>query len=157
MKGNVIETIIGAIVLIVVFGFVFYAYNIAGTSAQSGYKLSANFDKVDGLVLGADVRLSGIKVGTVTEMVLDPESYQAKIVMAINPDVKLYEGTAAKITSSGLLGNQYISLDPGGGFDSLTDGGEIAHTTGSIDLLSLISKFIFSGSDGDDNKKGDKK
>lgn len=149
MKGNVIETIIGAVILLVAFGFVSYAYRTAGNSTQNGYVIDARFDRVDGLTLGADVRLSGIKIGTVTEMTLDPESYEAKIKMTIDPEVKLYGGTTAKITSAGLLGNQYISLDPGGSFDALANGGEISDTTGSIDLFGLISKFIFSGSSSD--------
>ncbi len=156
MKGNIIETIIGAFVLIVALSFVVYAYGIAGTSPQSGYEVKADFNKVDGLSTGADVRLSGIKIGTITAMTLDPESYRAKIIMTINADVKLYEGTTAKITSAGFLGNSYISLDPGGGFDAITDGGEIVHTMGSVDLIELISKFIFSGGGGgqdDDNGK----
>lgn len=155
MKGNVIETIIGAIVLLIAFGFVGYAYRATGSSTQDGYVIAARFSRIDGLTLGADVRLSGIKIGTVTEMTLDLESYEAKIKMIIQPEIKLYEGTAAKITSTGLLGNQYISLDPGGGFDALGAGSEISNTTGSIDLFELISKFIFSGSD-DKNSSSEK-
>ncbi len=147
MQGNIIETIIGAVVLVVAILFVFYAYRTAGVSTTSGYVISAQFDRVDGLALGSDVRMSGIKIGTVTDMSLDRENYQAQIEMTISSDVLLYEGTAAKITSSGLLGNQYISLDPGGGQEAIKTGGEITDTVGAVDLLSLVSRFIFSGSE----------
>ncbi len=148
MQGNVIETIIGAVVLLVAGFFVTYAYRVAGVSSSTGYVVSAQFDRVDGLALGSDVRMSGIKIGTVTEMSLDRESYQARVEMTIFSDVRLYEGTAAKITSAGLLGSQYISLDPGGGEEPIASGGEITDAIGTVDLMSLISKFIFSGNSG---------
>lgn len=155
MKGNIVETIIGTLVLAVALSFVVYAYGVVGTRNASGYEVSARFDRVDGLSLGADVRLSGIKVGAVTAMTLDGETYEALVVMTLNSSVKLYDGTAAKITSAGLLGNQYISLDPGGGRDALTEGSKIEHTSGSVDLSSLISKFVFRG--GGDEPAQDKK
>ena len=148
MQGNVVETIIGAVVLLTAVFFVLYAYRTAGVNTMSGYVISAEFESVDGLALGSDVRMSGIKIGTVTDMSLDKDSYQAKIEMTISSDVLLYEGTAAKITSSGLLGSQYVSLDPGGGEEVLRTGSELTDTAGAVDLFSLISRFIFSGGGG---------
>ena len=156
MKGNVIETIIGAMVLLVASFFVLYAYRVAGVSTSAGYVIVAQFDRVDGLALGSDVRMAGIKIGTVTDMHLDPESYLAEIEMTISPEVRLYEGTAAKITSAGLLGSQYVSLDPGGGEETIESGGEITDATGSVDLMSLIGRFIFSGDGGDGGDQGEK-
>ena len=156
MQSTIVETIIGAVVLAVTILFVTYAYRVAGSTTQAGYVITANFDRVDGLALGADVRLSGIKVGAVTAMTLNTESYEAEVEMTINPDVKLYDGTAVKITSAGLLGNQYVSLDPGGGIEQLANGSEITNATGTVDLMSLISRFIFnSGNSGGGQEKSE--
>ena len=148
MQSNIVETIIGAVVLSITILFVVYAYRVAGSTSQAGYVITADFDRVDGLTLGADVRLSGIKVGSVTAMTLNPESYEASVEMTINPEVKLYEGTAVKITSAGLLGSQYVSLDPGGGVERLAHGSEITDAVGTVDLMSLIGRFIFNSGGG---------
>ena len=153
MNNNIVETILGAAVLLIAGFFVLYAYSVAGVSSQSGYILTANFNRVDGLVLGADIRLSGIKIGSVTKMDLDKESYQAIVEMTIDSDIRLYEGTAAKITSAGIFGSQYISLDPGGGEESLEEGDEIVDAVGAVDLVQLISKFIFSDTDSESSQK----
>ena len=153
MQSNVVETIIGAVVLLITILFVAYAYRVAGSTSQAGYVITADFDRVDGLTLGADVRLSGIKVGSVTAMTLNPESYEASVEMTINPNIKLYDGTAVKITSAGLLGSQYVSLDPGGGSELLSDGSEITDAVGTVDLMSLIGRFIFNGGGGQEQNE----
>src|SRR5690606_38029993 len=107
------------------------------------------FDRVDGLAVGSDVRLSGIKVGTVTGQELDPHSYQAVVRFSMDPAVQLPEDTAAKITSEGLLGGNYLALSPGGSDIMLEPGEDIAYTQGAVDFLSLISKFA----DGGGNEK----
>ncbi len=147
MQGNIVETLIGAVVLVVAGVFFVYAYRTAGLSASRGYEVVAEFDRVDGLALGADVRLAGIKVGSVSAMRLDPDNFSALVSMDLDPAYRLPEDTSARITSAGLLGQQYISLTPGGAEDALENGSEISVTTGAVDLMGLIGRFIF-GSGG---------
>lgn len=153
MGGNLVESLIGAVVLIVAVGFLAFAYSKTEIRAVSGYTLSAEFDRIDGLNVGADVRLSGIKVGTVTSQVLNLQTYQAVVEMSVEPKVTLPEDSTAKITSDGLFGDKYIVLDPGGSPDMLSPGDSITFTQGSVDLMSLIGQAIFSaGGAGGESK-----
>jgi phospholipid/cholesterol/gamma-HCH transport system substrate-binding protein len=154
MTHNLVETLIGAVVLVGAGAFLTFAYTNTDARRVHGYEITARFNRVDGLTNGSDVRLSGIKVGTVTGQDLDRKTYQAVVRMSIDPSVKLPEDTFAKITSSGLLGNNYLALDPGGSDEYLKPGDQITQTQGSVDLLGLISKFGGSAkkSDSDDKK-----
>lgn len=144
MAGNVVETLIGAVVIAVAAVFLGFAYSTAHVGGNmAGYQLSARFASVDGLNIGADVRLSGIKIGTVTNQRLDPQSYSAIVTMTIANDVKLPEDSSAKVTSSGLLGANYLALEPGGSEKNLAAGGEIKHTQGSVNLMDLIGQAVF--------------
>lgn len=148
MQSNFVETLIGAIVVVVAGVFLFYGYTNSGMRSASGYHVKAEFDRVDGLASGSDVRLSGIKVGTVVGQSIDPENYKAVVTLNLTPDVKIPDDSSAKITSEGLLGSNYIALTPGGSEDFLTEGGEISFTQGSIDLMSLIGQAVFSTTSG---------
>jgi phospholipid/cholesterol/gamma-HCH transport system substrate-binding protein len=152
MGGNLVETLIGAVVLVVAALFLAFAYSSTGARAIDGYELYAKFDRVDGLSPGNDVRLSGIKVGTIVEQSLDEDTFFAVIKMEIDPKIKLPEDSSAKITSEGLLGGNYLALEPGGADELLGPGDEITITQGSVDLLGLISQAVFSISGG---KKSD--
>ena len=103
-----------------------------------------------GVNTGTDVRLAGIKVGTVTAEVLNPENYQAVITMAIDPKISLSDDTTAKITSEGLLGSNFIAIEPGGSETKLAEGGRIAYTQGAVDIWSLISQAMFDKSKTDE-------
>tara|TARA_R110000824_G_scaffold155226_6_gene327836 strand:- start:135648 stop:136124 length:477 start_codon:yes stop_codon:yes gene_type:complete len=151
MQSNFVETLIGAIVVIVAGVFLFYGYTNSGMSSASGYHVSAEFDRVDGLAGGSDVRLSGIKVGTVVGQSIDPENYKAIVKMNLSRDVKIPDDSSAKITSEGLLGSNYIALLPGGSETYLEDGSQIDYTQGSIDLMSLIGQAVFSTTGGKDD------
>jgi phospholipid/cholesterol/gamma-HCH transport system substrate-binding protein len=145
MGSNIVETLIGTLVLVVAGFFLTYAYQTADLNGSgSGYSVQAQFDRVDGLVVGADVRMSGIKIGTVTDQALDPQTYQANVTLTIDEAIELPEDTSAKISSDGLLGGSYISLEPGGSMDLIEAGGEITLTQGSIDLMGLIGQAIFA-------------
>lgn len=144
MRGNVVETLIGAMVILVAGFFLVYAYRSAGTSQVGGYEILAKFDRVDGLSIGGDVRLSGIKIGTITSQTLDPQTYRAVVRFTVNSAYKLPEDSSAKIASSSLLGGNYLSVEPGGSEENLNAGGEIKYTQGSINLLDLIAQAIFS-------------
>jgi len=147
MKNSFVETTVGAIVILIAVIFFTYAYRASGTTTGlQGYSVIAKFDKIDGISTGSDVRMSGIKIGTVSEHVLDAKTYQAIVTLAITTPVQLPEDTNAKITSEGLLGGNYISLEPGGSEEFIKDGGEIEFTTSSIDLISLIGRAVFGSS-----------
>ncbi len=150
MRHNIVETLVGAVVIIVAAAFVFYGYTLSEKQGTAGYELSAQFNRVDGLVVGSDVRLSGIKIGAVTAMTLDPETYSAIVSLVVNKDIALPDDSNAKITSEGLLGGNYISLSAGGSEDMLAAGDEIIFTQGAVDLLDLVGQALFST--GDDAK-----
>ena len=152
MSGNLVETLIGAVVLIVAGAFLMFAYNSSGAQAIHGYDLIAKFDRIDGLVPGNDVKMSGIKVGTIVEHTLEPDTFYAVVRIEIDPDIRLPDDSSAKITSEGLLGGNYLALEPGGSDELLEAGDEITITQGSIDLLGLISQAVFSINSG---KKSD--
>lgn len=147
MKDNLVETLVGAAVLVIAGLFVLYGYSVTESDSGDGYALSAQFDRVDGLTVGSDVRMSGIKVGTVTGLKLDPDSYYANAEFTISGDISLPDDTSAKITSEGLLGGNYVSLSPGGSEDMLSEGDEILYTQGSVDLIGLVSQALFSAGD----------
>lgn len=152
MKNNVVETAIGAIVIVVAVGFFTFVYKTADVRAGAGgYELKANFESIDGITTGSDVRISGIKVGSVVDQVLNGESYEAVVTMSIAPEVKLPLDSSAKVTSDGLLGSKFIALEPGGDENMLGSGDTLEHTQGSIDIFGLISKFLFA----DDDKKSE--
>ncbi len=153
MGGNLVETLIGAAVLVVAGIFLAFGYSTSSIGSDGGFMLVAKFDRVDGLTTGSDVRMSGIKVGTVIAQRLDQETYQAVIEMDIKQGIPLPDDSSAKITSEGLLGATYLSLDAGGSEDFLENGSEIRFTQGSIDLMSLIGQAIFSATGNTEEKK----
>ena len=151
MGNNIVETIIGAVVLAFAAIFLVFAYRTADLGASSdGLNLVAKFDQVDGLQVGSDVRMSGIKVGTVTSQTLDVQSYRAVIGISIDNEIQLPEDSAAKIASESLLGGSYLDLEPGGAEDLLEEGDEITFTQSSVSLMDLIGQAIFSASSDDD-------
>lgn len=152
MHKNLIETAMGAVVLVVAGFFLVFAYNTAGMHEVSGYQVTAKFNKVDGLSRGAEVRLAGIKVGTIVNQVLDLKDYNAVVTMTIEPDVKLTADTTAKITSDGLLGDKYVSLEIGADEDYIKSGGQISYTQGSVDLMDMVGRLIFSTTGSKDKK-----
>ena len=128
MRGNVIETVMGAVVLVVAALFLFFAYNTSQLRSVQGYELTANFEHIDGIRDGSDVRISGIKVGSVLGTTLDPKTFLATVRMSVEPSVKLPDDSVAEIISSGLLGDKYMSLVPGGS-DSPATAGSTTCTT----------------------------
>ncbi len=145
MKSNTLETLVGAAVIAATVFFFFFAYHAAGLGGPSGgYHVNAQFDNIDGIAVGTDVRVAGIKVGTVVGQSLDPKSFQARVQMLVQPQVQLSDDTSAKISAEGLLGAKFVALEPGGSESKLKDGSEISYTQGSVDLWSLISQAMFS-------------
>ena len=144
MSRNLLETLLGAIVLIVAIGFLLFAYNTSQVERDGGYELIARFDKVDGLEPGSDVRISGIKVGTVIDQTLDPETYRAEVRFSLRDDVQLPADTSAAVVSNGLLGGKYLALVPGGDIEMLQPGGEVTLTQSAVNLEDLIGHMIFT-------------
>jgi phospholipid/cholesterol/gamma-HCH transport system substrate-binding protein len=144
VNRNPVETIMGAVVIVVAAVFLFFAYTTTQGHAIGGYEVTAKFTRVDGLRDGGDVRVSGVKVGSVISQSLDPKTFLAVVTLGIDPAIKLPTDTVAHITSSGLLGDQYVSLDPGNEDTLIKAGGEIEHTEPAMNLESLIGSYIFS-------------
>ena len=150
MNHNAIETVLGAVVLVVAGVFLIFALGAADMKKVSGYDVSANFSKAEGIVPGLDVRISGVKIGSVEKAELDPKTYLAKVTMSIDNSIKLPTDTVAKVASESLLGGKYMALEPGGDDNMIKPGGQIQYTQASVNIEELIGKFIFSG---DNNKK----
>jgi phospholipid/cholesterol/gamma-HCH transport system substrate-binding protein len=148
-KEQTAETILGAIVAAVAVGFLGFAITRAGSAeAAGGQEYWARFDRVDGIAVGSDVRISGVKVGAVSKIDLDPETYLAKVSLSVDPSVKLPDDSSAKVASDGLLGGAYLSLSAGGSEAMLKPGDEILNTQGAIDLLSVLANAA-SGAGGE--------
>lgn len=147
MQNNTVETLIGAIVVAVAAAFLYFAYTSTNSAAMDTYELDAKFQRVDGLNVGTDVRLSGIKIGSISAMTLDPRTFQATVHLNIRNDVRLPDDSSIMVTSTGLLGNSYLSVSPGGSDTILAAGSSIRNTQGSVDLMSLIGRFA-TGSGG---------
>ncbi len=143
MSRNVVETVVGAVVLVVAAVFLFFAYTTTQVHAVGGYTLSAQFDKVDGLRDGGDVRISGIKVGTILSQTLDPKTFFANLTISMDPSIKLPVDSVATITSSGLLGDKFLSIEPGNEDQTIPPGGRITHTQSGMSLESLIGQMIY--------------
>ena len=150
MGNNIVETLIGAVVLVIAVFFVIFAYTSTGVGPTTGYELSARFTRVDGLSVGSDVRMSGIKVGTVVEQSLDRETFDALVIFNVKDDVKVPDDTAVKITSDGLLGDSYVSLEPGGSEIYLAAGEELTITQGAVNLMDLIAQAVFGSAKSDE-------
>ncbi len=142
--NNLLETLIGTLVLIVAATFSWYVYTTTDIGrGHGGYVIKAVFDDASGVNIGTDVRLAGLKIGSVVAHRLDQETYQAIIEMSIDASVKLPQDTSAKITTDGLLGDKYIALEPGGAEEMLKPGDVLEHTQSSIDLWALVNEYIF--------------
>lgn len=143
-KRSVAELAAGAAVLIVTAGFMAYAAANTGRGIGGGIQLSARFDNVGAIGSGADVRLSGVKVGSVVSTSIDPKSYRAVVNFTVKPDIKLSDDSSAAISTGGLLGGVFMSLSPGGSDKMLGDGGEVTITQSASNLEDLLGKFIFN-------------
>ncbi len=145
MNNTLVETIVGALVIAIAAVFFFFAYTTSGVGkGQGGYTITAEFEAVDGINVGSDIRMAGIKIGSVVSQQLNPESFQAIVKMAIEDSVKLPDDSTAKVTSDGLLGSKFISIDPGGSETKLKEGDLLTYTQGSIDLWGMVNQFLFS-------------
>ena len=153
MKTNVLEVVMDGVVLVVFTFCVIFAYSTSQWQPSTGYEVVAKFTRIDGLMRGSDVRLSGVKVGTIKDIHLDPITYLAVIHMTLDPHVTLPTDSSAEVASEGLLGGKFIALVPGGEDNTILPGGEIMHTQAAVSLESLIGKFIFNSQEKKDDGK----
>ena len=153
MRTNMIEAVMGAIVLIIASFFLIFAYTSSKAGVYAGYPLIAKFDRIDGLTVGNDVRISGVKVGNVTSIGVDPKTFLAHVTLTVRHDLQLPLDTAAEITSESLMGGKYIALVPGGEDTMLAPGEKITYTQSSVSLEALLGKYLFSSKDGNQEEK----
>ncbi|MDX2102784.1 MAG: outer membrane lipid asymmetry maintenance protein MlaD [Alphaproteobacteria bacterium] len=149
MSRGVLETLVGGAVLMVAAGFAWFAVASTGFGGRGdSYPLSARFETAGGLTVGTDVRLSGIKVGTVTGVALDPQTFLAEITFSVPNTVRLPIDSVVEVGSDGLLGGRYLKLVPGADDKTITPGGRVTRVTPPVDLMDLIGRAIFSGAQG---------
>jgi phospholipid/cholesterol/gamma-HCH transport system substrate-binding protein len=141
------EILVGAAVLVVAAGFLGYAVAHSGRRSISGYELRATFDHIDGLGPGSDVRMAGVRVGSVVATRIDPRNYLADVTLRLDDAIHLPKDSSAEVTSEGLLGGKFLNLTPGGDATMLKPGQTIAITQSSVSLEQLLGKFIFSVTD----------
>lgn len=153
MTERIAETILGAIVAAIAIGFFIFAaaQGRASGGEAGGVDYTANFQRVDGIAVGSDVRVSGVKVGVVRAVGLNPDTYMAKLTLSVDRNVQLLDESVARVASDGLLGGAYISLEPAG-MDPLAPGAEIVNTQGSVDLLTVLASAVGNAGGGGESK-----
>jgi phospholipid/cholesterol/gamma-HCH transport system substrate-binding protein len=154
VRRSIAEMLTGAAVLVVAGGFLAFAVTHSGQTMTSGYPLRATFNRIDGMSVGADVRIAGVKVGTVTEERIDPKTFLAVVTMNVRDGLELPKDTSAEVTSESLLGGKYLNLTPGGDSEMLKAGQTITITQSSVSLEQLLGKFIFSVTTMNNPEKG---
>ncbi|CUH69714.1 putative phospholipid ABC transporter-binding protein MlaD [Thalassovita autumnalis] len=146
MSTNPTEVAVGAAVLAAAVGFVLYAGQVTGFTVQSdGYPLSASFRSLEGISVGSDVRLAGVKIGTVTDIALNPQTFRADTEFLLKDGIDIPDDSAVVISSEGLLGGNFVEIVPGGSPFNFEPGSEIEDTQGSVSLISLLMKFVSGG------------
>jgi len=143
MTRNIIETVLGAVVLTVAGLFLVFAYSTTDIRPVTGYTVTARFNAVDGLTVGSDVRVGGVKVGGVVAQSVDMAEFRAVVRMTIRSDIRLPDDSVATVSSEGLLGGKYIRIDPGASATMLADNGEFANTRDIVSLEEMLGKVIF--------------
>jgi phospholipid/cholesterol/gamma-HCH transport system substrate-binding protein len=163
MRESLFETLVGLIVVAVAGTFLFFSLQQRSEAApQDSYTLKARFNRVDGIGVGSDVRLAGKKVGVVSAIDLDPQTYKAIVTFTLpnkvefdgkQVDLRLPDDTTAQIASDGILGGGYLGLMIGGSYEYLEPGGTVEFTRGSVDLLTVLSEFASSATSSAEKKE----
>ena len=145
MKQGTFETLIGFLVIFIASAFFIFAYTTSGYSTHvNGYNLSADFQNIEGISKGADVKMAGIKIGVVEDIALEEESYYAILKLKISNDIAIPNDSNAIISTSGLIGNKFIKINPGSSDDNFKNGGKIRYTQSTINIEDLVSKLVYS-------------
>lgn len=149
MKQSVFETVVGFLVLIVAAGFFGFTYKYSDHGTKNGYSIVAKFQSVDGITQGSDVMIGGVVVGKVKSLSLDPDTFFAITTLTLQDWIHLPKDSQASVASSGFLGGKFISITPGSDDIMLKDHDTIKYTQSSINLESLLGKFIYSSANKD--------
>lgn len=155
MKKNPIEAVLGVGVLVFAVLFLFFAAGHVNVRPVNGYKLKASFTKIGGLEMGADVRINGIKVGSVTKIELEPDTYMAMVEMTIKNNIRLPKDTKASVADSGIMGDKYIRLEPGKDAQKLKADSYLVKTTPYKSLEDNVREFIFLSTKDDAKNEDD--
>ena len=147
MNKKPVETIMGIVVVLVAAFFLYFAYNVSDLQVVKGYNVTAKFLKVGGLNVGSDVRINGIKVGTVIGQSLDGEDYTAEIKMSLSSDINLPVDSEAVIVGDGLVGDKFIKIVPGKSTTFLKDGDILQNTKDFKTLEDMVGEIIFMVTD----------
>ena len=147
MNKRPVETIMGIVVVVVAAFFLYFAYNVSDLQVVKGYNVTARFLKVGGLNVGSDVRINGIKVGTVVGQHLDDKNFEAEVKMSLASDIKLPDDSTAIIVGDGLIGDKFIKIEPGKSTKYLGEGDVIANTKDFKTLEDLVGEIIFMVTD----------
>lgn len=144
MKKRFLEASLGAVVLVMAVVFIIFAYSSANVQMTDGYPLTAEFNRIDGINRGADVRMGGVKIGTVTDVKINNSNYRIVLTMNVHKDTPVPENSAARILAEGLMGSAYVDIQPGGATTLLKAKDQILYTQEAINLVDLLGRFIFS-------------
>ena len=155
MKRNSVETLMGAVVILLAVGFIYYFQTTTSIGQTGGYELQARFTSIDGLSRGTPVRISGVDIGKVTDFDLDPDTYMAVVTLNIRDGVNVPFDTAAVIKSESLLGGKYLSLEPGADEEFMQAGDTIEYTQSTPGLEALLGQAIYSFSSKDSDDEND--
>lgn len=151
MSENVSEVLVGGAVLAAAFGFLVYAGQVAGVSTGGqDYELAASFRSAEGISVGTDVRLAGVRVGSVAGLDLNPETYRADTMLSISDGIEIPDDSLVAISSEGLLGGNFVEILPGGSPFYFADGDEFYDTQSSVSLVTLLLRFVGSAAGGDE-------
>ena len=143
MSAHTTEVIVGGVVVAAAAGFLVYASQFSSVSTTAGaYDVTASFRSAEGVTVGTDVRLAGVKVGTVTGLELDTDSFRATAQFAIDYDVRLPDDTSLVIASEGLLGGTFVEVLPGGSDFEYEPGDQVLDTESSVSIISLLLNFV---------------
>lgn len=146
MSQDTTEVLVGGVVLAAAITFAVYAGQATGLSgSSSGYELNASFRSLEGVNVGTDVRLAGVKIGTVTNVTLNAETYRADTRFSVLDGIEIPDDSAVVIASEGLLGGNFVEIMPGGSLFFFAPGEEIEDTQGAVSLISLLVKFVAGG------------
>ena len=144
MSYNTAEVATGGVVLAAAIAFGVHMVNASGGFGLTGdtYPLMASFRSTEGVQVGTDVRMAGVKVGTVSDIDLDVDTFRAITEISVREDVQIPDDSAIVIASEGLLGGNYVEISPGGSPFYFAEGDEILDTQGSVSLISLLLKYV---------------
>lgn len=146
-EHSLTEVITGTAVVAAAAGFILYGAQFAGLRGPAGddYTLSASFRSAEGIGVGTDVRLAGVKVGSVLSMDLDPATFRAETTFTVDGEIELPDDTAILVSSEGLLGGSFLELVPGGSPFNIERGAEIEDTQSAVSLVTLLLRFVSGG------------